>query len=223
MPLPLWVGRWPDDVAARVGAALLPRLRGRARDVAELSLAAGLGVYLYTSPSIPIRLAQVGLPDARSAADVRARLAGLARSLDLRQTLVRWLELTARLLALGFVSADPTTVVTGDCLQVQNLVLDGGFADVESLVAAADLDDRALRGAVRRTVHELASSATRLLVGLGAVGVDLRDRVPDIYAVVWSELGKALRAEPARDPRIAALFEDRGVFDRLVELFTGTW
>lgn len=110
-------------------------------------------------------------------------------------------------------------MVTGDCLQVQNAVLDGGFADVESLIASSLLDDRALRDAVRRTVHELAVTATRLLLGLWVSTVDMRDRLPDIHAVVWNALAERLAAEAPTDERIAAILASRRpAYDALVEL-----
>ncbi len=223
LPVPILVARWPDAVADEALAELRPHLRGRALDVVELGAGAGLGVYVYAYPTIPWRLAQLGVPDARGGADVRPRLAAIARTFDPRLVLERWIGLTARLLALGFVSADPLCFVTGDTLQVQNVVLDGGLADVESLVEAAKLDDRALRGAVRRTVHELAVTATRLLLGLGATGVDLRERLPDLHATVHTALAAALRAIEPRDERVAALLLGAGAYERLVDLLVDTF
>jgi hypothetical protein len=217
LPMPLFVGRWPEAVTRKVLAELRPRLRGRAWDVVEQSAQAGLGVYAYHYPTVPLRLAHIAAPDAQRGAEVRARLQRLGAP---RAIFDGWLGLTARLLALGFVPKDPATLVTGDCLQVQNAVLDGGFADVESLIASSLLDDRALRDAVRRTVHELALTATRLLLGLWVSTVDMRDRLPDIYALVWNALGERFAAESPNDPRIAAILLDRRpAFDALVDVF----
>jgi hypothetical protein len=217
LPLPLFVGRWPDAVVDNVLAELRPRLRGRAWDVVELGARAGLGVYVYYYPTVPIRLSALAAPDAARGVDVRPRLTRIGGA---RAAVDGWLGLTARLLALGFVPKDPATLVTGDCLQVQNAVLDGGFADVESLIAASALDDRALRDAVRRTVHELALTVTRLLLGLWTSTVDMRDRLPDIYALVWNDVAERFAAEAPVDARIAAiLVARRPAYDALVDLF----
>lgn len=218
LPLPLFVGRWGDDVTATISRALRPRLRGRALEVVDGCLARGLGVYAYYYPSLPLRLAHLAIPDADSRDTFAARLAALGR-LEPRVLFGRWITLVARLLALGFVPKDPTTLVTGDCLQVQNIVLDGGFADADSLVVASELDDRALRDALRRTVHELALTGTRLLAGLRVSTVELRDRLPDLHAVVWNDLRELVRAEPVRDARIAAALTGRvTAYDGLVAI-----
>ncbi len=209
--MPLFVGRWPDGVADKVLAELRPRLRGRAWDVVELNARAPGSA----STSITIRRCPCGSRTSRSPTPS----AGARRARGARPILEGWLDVTARLLALGFVPKDPATVVTGDCLQVQNAVLDGGFADVESLIASSLLDDRALRDAVRRTVHELAVTATRLLLGLWVSTVDMRDRLPDIHAVVWNALAERLAAEAPTDERIAAILASRRpAYDALVEL-----
>ena len=50
-------------------AALRPRLRDRARESVELLVGAGIGVFIYYYPTVPLRLAELTLPDARGPAE----------------------------------------------------------------------------------------------------------------------------------------------------------
>jgi hypothetical protein len=206
LPLPVFVGRWSDDTTRHVMDALSARVHGRARDVLA---ARELGVYAYVYPTLPIRLVEVHAQEVTRRRELAVRREQIA-SLAPERVFESWLELAAQLLALGFLAKDPTSVTTGDCLQVQNLVLDGGFADAASLVPTSQLSDRALRDSVRRAVHELAIAGTRLLLGLWVSTVDVRDRLPDLFAVVWHAFGKKLAALELVDPRIRALFEPAG-------------
>lgn len=205
LPLPLFVGRWSDDVGERVLAALHGKLTGRAWDDTVARVRAGLGVYVYAYPTLPTRLVELVLPDVTRKRELKVRRAELDRALDPARVFHGWLGLVAELLVLGFVPKAPASVLTGDCLQVQNLVLDGGLADAESLISTAALSERALRDALRKTVHELAIAATRLLVGLWSSTVDFRDRVPDLVVVVWNALAVQVAAADAVDPRVLAI------------------
>jgi hypothetical protein len=204
VPMPLFVGRWPDSLADQVRAALRPRLADRAWEIVDAGVAE-LAVYVYAYPRVPYRLAHLPVPDARRGGELRPRLERVARQLDVRAAVDGWVGLLARMLALGFVPKDPSSLVTGDCVQAQNAVLDGGLADVEGIIATRRLDARALRDALRRTVHELAITVTRLLVGVATPSVDMRDRLPDVHALVWSALGARVAAERADDPRVSEL------------------
>ena len=222
LPVPVFVGRWPEPVAARVATELAARMDGRGLDLALAALAGGLAVYAYRYPAVPLRLAHLSVPDARRGTDVAGRLAAIAGHVDPRAVLDGWLGLTARLLALGFVAKDPRAVVSGDCLQIQNACLDGGFADVESVVESAGLDERALRDAVRRTAHELALDATRLLFGIKTSTVDLRDRLPDLVVLVWNDLAARVAADAPADRRIVEILrgapDTYGALVRTLEL-----
>jgi hypothetical protein len=216
LPLPVFVGRWRDDVVAGVRDVLAARLTPRV----EAALAGGIAVYAYRYPSVPVRLAHVALRDATSAREMHDRLAEIARHVDPRRALEGWLALTAQLLALGFVAKSPETVVTGDALQVQNLCLDGGFVDASSLIETRTLDERALRDAIRRTAHELALAATRLLLGLATSTELLRDRLPELVAIVWADL--LARIDAPVDPRVLDVLAARpdayGALVRTLEL-----
>lgn len=216
LPLPLFVGKWPADRVTMVREALRARMRDRALHIADAVVSEGVGVYVYHYPTVPLRLAHLAVDDAKKGKHIARRLAALAPHVDARVTLEGWLELVARLFAIGFVAKDPASIVTGDCLQVQNVCLDGGVTDVESLVSSSTFDERALREAVRRTVHELALDATRLLAGLSVSTVDMRDRLPELTAIVWADLARRLEAHGAADARILDVLRTRDTFAALL-------
>jgi hypothetical protein len=215
LPLPIFVGKWPEDRVTMVREALRSRMRDRALHIAEAALSDGIGVYVYHYPAVPFRLGHLSVPDARKGKHIAKRLESFAADVDARATLEAWLELTARLLAVGFVAKDPASIVTGDCLQVQNVCLDGGFMDVESLTPSAPLDERALREALRRTAHELSLDATRLIAGHSISTVDMRDRLPELVAFVWADLATRVEAHGASDPRVLDILKARDTFAAL--------
>jgi hypothetical protein len=198
-PFPLLVLEIPDGVTREFGEVLLPRLSDRlqvsARQRVERLLREGLGVYVYYYPGMPVRLAHalgsfpgsfgVGTQDG-------ARL-----GFDIDAAVVSWTDLFARMLVVGFV---PTTPVhTGNCLQSQNVAIDGGFCDVDSLEPIASLPHiRDLAGALSISLVELVQtvrSATSLPYEMTA-------------AYLWQEIVRQTR-QKARDvpcdPRIAQL------------------
>ncbi|MCE9571721.1 MAG: hypothetical protein K8W52_01055 [Deltaproteobacteria bacterium] len=214
VPLPLAVLRWPDEVVAQAAAALRPHLAERTRPIVEHALADGLGAYAYFYPMIPYRLWHLTVRDAVSGG-YPARRDAMAGHLDARVIVERWIELVARMLACGFVPKDPGALPTGDCLQPQNAIIDGGFADVESLVPSTGLDDRALADALRRTIAELAATITRFLLGRQAATPAFRDRMADLHAHVWAAIARQLGADPPVDPRIASLVAPASAWEGL--------
>lgn len=222
LPLPIYVGKWPEERVRAVREALQVRARGRALAAVEAALADGIAVYVYHYPAVPYRLAHLGVPDVAKGTHVGKRLEQIATRWDPRAAVEGWFGLAAELLAIGFTAKDPASIVTGDCLQVQNVCLDGGVTDVESLVSIAELDERTLREAIRRTVHELALDATRLMFGLSVSTIDMRDRLPEIAAIVWADLAQRVLAIGPSDPRVAEILGARpdafGAIRRTLEL-----
>ena len=209
MPLPIYVGKWPQDRVDMVREALRARMRDRALHIAEAALDEGIGVYAYHYPSVPIRLAHLSVPDARKGKHIAKRLEQIKPHIDPRAAVEGWFGLAAELLAIGFIAKDPASLVTGDCLQIQNVCLDGGFTDVESLIPTETLDERALREAIRRSVHELALDATRMIFGLTISTIDMRDRLPELAAIVWADLARRVDTIGYSDPRVRDILHAR--------------
>jgi len=229
-PFPLLVFRWPDEARRRVWDELAPRLADRARGIVERLLQDGLACYVYHYPTLPLRLAHLRMKDVNVSAGLTypGRVEALSSAkfgqLDVGAIIDRWLELVARMLAVGFFPKDAGSTVTGDCLQFQNAVLDGGFADVESLIAMERIgDERELHDALVRSVQELTATVCRLLLGLSAPSRELRDRMPEMFTFVWNDLARRVADEAKRgsiDARLtAALSEPRSLFAQLDRVF----
>lgn len=207
-PLPLLAYRWPQERVDHVRTALEPRLSAGALAIAERRLRLGLGLYVYWYPGFPIRLAHLAIGDAQQLG-LATRLAQLEEIFDWRDSAQGWMDLTSKLIALGFLPKSPASVVSGDCLQFQNVILDGGIADLDSLVHVdAVRSERELRDVLRRTLLELTKSVTTLLLGAPAQDPSFQRRFPDVGAAVTTELFDRLRtlhATGALHPRLAAL------------------
>jgi len=221
-PLPLLAHRWPDASVERVRRALRPRLSPGAWTVAQRRLEPGLGLYVYYYPGFPIRLAHLGIGDAQELG-LSTRLAQVDEVLDWRDTAESWLDLTAKLIALGFLPKSPDSLLSGDCLQYQNLVLDGGIADLDSMVHVDAIPaERQLRDVLRRTVLELTKSIATLLLGAAAQQPSFLRRFPDVGGHVASELRRRLRElgeTTGLHPRLAPLVRETGWLDRIREAF----
>jgi len=225
-PLPLLAYRWPQACVERVSAALRPRLSAGAWAIAERRLSSGLGMYVYYYPGFPVRLAQLAIGDAEELG-LAQRLEQLDEIFDWRDTAESWIELTAKLIALGFLPKSPASVVSGDCLQFQNMVLDGGIADLDSVVHVdAVREERELRDILRRTLLELTRSLATLLLGAPAQDATFLRRYPDVSAIVGAELVKRLErigATTGLHPRIGALLREAAWIDRVRAAFEASF
>ena len=84
--------------------------------------AGGLGAYVYWYPSVPLRAYQV--------------LANRQLAVTMSEG---WINLAARLLRAGFLPTTAHSHGRGHCCDRRNSVIDGGFADVGSVVPVAEL------------------------------------------------------------------------------------
>lgn len=221
-PLPLLSHRWPDASVERVRRALRPRLSPGAWTIAQRRLEQGLGLYVYYYPGFPVRLAHLGIGDAQELG-LSTRLAQVDEIFDWRDTAESWLDLTAKLVALGFLPKSPDSLLSGDCLQYQNLVLDGGIADLDSMVHVDAIPaERQIRDVLRRTLLELTKSIATLLLGAAAQQPPFLRRFPDVGGHVASELWRRLRElgeTKGLHPRLAPLVREAGWLDRIREAF----
>lgn len=218
-PLPLLAYRWQDEWTERVRAALRPRLSPGAWAIAERQLGSGLGLYVYWYPGYPVRLAQLAVGNAEELG-LAARLEQVEEIFDWRNTAEGWLDLTARMIALGFLPKASASVVRGDCLQYQNVVLDGGLADLDSLVHVDAVPaERELRDILRRSLLELTKSVATLLLGTPAQDPAFLRRFPDVGARVAAELRARLRRIAGLHPRIEALVREEGWLDGIRAAF----
>jgi hypothetical protein len=194
-PVPLLVGRWPDSVGDAITSILEPYMSPKAVRTVKTEIAAGLGVYIYYYPRIPLRVMHIQAPDATSPATLAERMQVLRSQCEPEITVERWTEAVSRLLILGYVATDPANLNRGYCVQSQNLVVDGGFVDVNSLREIRTFKaEGEFKFALTRTIQVLAQSTSWFLTGTQA-GVDsYLQCVPDVYYFIWHEVRTKVRA-----------------------------
>lgn len=232
VPVPLLVTKWPPRVREALVETLKPFL-------AETSFAnllrvteAGLGALVYYYPSLPLRasaaaretVADLLMPEAaypqRMGNSFAQRLEKLRERAEPWETIDGWIGLLADMLLLGYFPFD--TYYMGHCLQLQNLCIDGGCVDTDSLVPMSSIhDDGYFYELLLQGTLALAQSISMYLRGTGSE--NQANQV--IVASVWEELHRRLREELAAgescDPRLDRLVNTRSLFARM-ELLLGS-
>ncbi len=225
IPTPLFVYRWPDEVRDRAWKILEPDLSEKTKRLVESQIADGLGTFVYYYPSLPLRAMHLRGGDVGPEVSYEARHASLKALSDPRTAVEGWITLAAQMLALGFVPTDPGNIARGNCVMPQNLVIDGGIVDVNSLRSVASFGAPGqLDFAVRRTVKELTQSVSWYLLGSEAGLERFQNIFVDVLVHVWQGLQRELeRSSPPAE--IKAIFAgDGSVFgsvDRVFRNFYG--
>jgi hypothetical protein len=238
VPLPLFVYRWPESVTERAWFHLRPLLTSRAAEIVEQTLARSLAVYVYYYPALPIRLmslegfqpSQTLKRDVVSEADDRAgptdhhatSARRVSRLMSTGDLIERWSELFVRMLALGYLPKDPGCLLTADCLQPWNVVLDGGFVDIDSIVPIESLDDVDVDDCIRRSLRGLVLIIAYRMLGPVAFSMEFRDRFPEVTWIVLNDVRKRLLHESVNGgipTKLQALVESNGVYSDLDRLF----
>lgn len=147
LPLPVVLVRLPrqlaDFAADEIASRASPSLR---RKIGTLA-AGGLGAYVYWYPSAPLR-ASNRRPDVSSAATICDA----------------WIDLAARLLRAGFLPTSAYSRGRGHCCDPRNAVIDGGFADLGSVVPVADVSsEEDVFIALQITINRLAATVQQSL------------------------------------------------------------
>jgi hypothetical protein len=232
VPVPLLVMRWPQEAGAGLVETLKPFLAQTSFDNLLRIAEPGLGALVYYYPSLPLRasaaapdkVADLTLPEGavpeRMGASFAGRLEKLRERAEPSETVDQWIDLVADMLLLGYFPFD--TYCMGHCLQGQNLCIDGGCADTDSLVAMNAIgDDRYFRELFLQGSLALALSVSRYL--RGTMAENSANHV--IVCSVWEELHRRLRDRLARgescDPRLGRIVNCTELFDRL-ELLLGS-
>ena len=211
-PIPLLTLRIPAGLASSFVAATRPLLTDRGQLSAlerfDHLVARDLGVYIYYYPTLPLRAAHAaGSFPGASGINFDPERDGF--TFDIDQALEGWLELFAEMLVLGYL---PTTPVhTGNCVQTHNLVVDGGFCDLDSLQKMTDIaHEKDFFGALVYSMNTLTSAVGFLLHG--AAGERAAQGL--IYAGLWQEVRRrtlAVSKGTSLDPRLKAIVSADGV------------
>jgi len=151
LPVPLLVIRWSDEVVARFCDRLFPLLSGTCLGIARDEIARGLGCYIYYFPKPPFPrvshfagtlAAESHRTGASGVVNTRLVHATLAHNFDPGTVVDSWIRLVARMLLLGFFPADAKHFKNGQSIEPQNVLLNGSFADLDSVTSMEGLDDR---------------------------------------------------------------------------------
>jgi acyl-CoA synthetase (AMP-forming)/AMP-acid ligase II/aryl carrier-like protein len=148
VPLPLLVVRWSEEVVARFRARLLPLLSGYSLTIAKGELGDGLACYVYWFPKAPFprvshfagSLAQESQRTGSGGfTNTRLVYATLKHNLDPEAVVDSWVRLVARMLLLGYFPSDIQHFKNGQCIEPQNVLLNGTFADIDSVIPMRQL------------------------------------------------------------------------------------
>ena len=209
-PIPLQVFRIPESIIEPFLDASRPYLSDRSQFSAwkytQQLTQKGLGVYVYAYPNIPIRLAHhLGVyPGAETGTwDVGGQQ---PPAFDAVVVLQAWTQMFADMLRAGYL---PTTCLhTGNCFQPQNLAIDGGICDIDSVEPIEQIHgERDLLRALIMSLNYLVDSATELLR-------QKEQEVPAelVTATLWQEIQHMLRGHELQlDPRLRNLFKQHGI------------
>lgn len=203
MPFPLAVLRLPQQVAEQFAENCRPFISDRPQLSARERLAdlipKGLGVFVYYYPGTPLRAAHARgmFPGSHEAGAFQS-----AAAIDFKSAIDGWLDLVAEMLVLGYF---PTANIhQGNCMQAQNLVIDGGMCDIDSLEAMSNLTtDRDFHDALFYSLLQLTASICSVLTDKTAHVGQI------VFATVWSELVTRVQSKSERG------LADRRILDAL--------
>lgn len=197
IPTPLLVLKWNEEIRKKALDAIQSYTSKKTAKIVEAEMSSGIGTYIYYYPTLPTRCDHLDLPHTGEVTYAK-RMELLRKIADPEKAINGWLDLTARLLALGYVATDPTNLSRGYCLQGQNLVIDGGFVDVNSLRNMDTFkNDSQLRFAIVRTIQVLAQAISGFLAGgRNSYSQTFIQWTPSIYAIVRTGIYDRVKKYP---------------------------
>lgn len=225
-PVPLFVYEWPREVGERAIEIILPKVSSKIARMVKAQIRDGIGSYVYYYRRVPSRVAHVPVPEAGGELTYSQRRARLGEIMNVEAAIHGWIREMGRLLCLGYVATDPSNLNRGYLVQPQNLVLDGGFVDLNSLMPMSEFHrEEALDFAIMRTIQSLTTSISRLLVGHHSIENMFYARTPELFHHITNGIARHIRGEleggKEVHPNVAALADDSSVFanlDRVLSL-----
>ncbi len=213
-PVPLAVHRCSAEDTARYIETLRWRLPRQAFERAEARVRKGCGVSVWHYPAAPIRV-----DDLRILAAAAPHLRAAPEAGE--ETIAGWCRQFSRLLHLGFMPFAPWNAGRGSCVDPGSACIDGGFADLFTLVPFDSIpDDRWFRRSLLDSVRRLSQTVSVFAVSLGAEPAGPPDPSLDSLTRVFlgprllEHLETEMPAGAALDSRISSCFR----LDRLEDL-----
>ena len=217
-PVPLAVHRWPAEDTARYVEALRWRLPGPAFERAAARARPGCGVSVWYCPAPPMRVDDLVY---LAATDPQLRPAPDAGE----ETVAGWCRQFARLLHLGFMPFAPWNAALGSCVDAASACIDGGFADLSTLVPFESIpDDGWFRRSLLDSIRRLSRTVAVFTGALGARPATQEDPHLDWLTLTFlsprllDQLEREAPAGAALDWRISSCFR----LDRLEDLAAAT-
>jgi len=149
-PFPLFVYQWDKATVEGFLARLSTFMSGYALDIVKREVSSGLAVYVYYLSQEPYpRVAHLSSAIAQRCA--RESQSGfMNRSIiqtalndacDVNGVLESVFRQVARILCVGFFPSDVTHFKNGQCIEPQNVLISGGLADMDSVLAFTDIQN----------------------------------------------------------------------------------
>jgi hypothetical protein len=211
MPVPLLVLRWAPRVATEFLRKIKPGLSERAwRGVKRLS-EGGFGAYIYYYPNPPLRVQHVAdrLPPLTQG--YRERAIELGRTANLESAIRGWVALVVRMLGLGYFPCSLDHDEIGQCVREQNVVLDGGLVDVDSMTKFSSIaDDATFAETMMATLFELIDTIHTIWVTRHRPTSFRQLRTgTTTFLIVWQFVAAEFRAAMEREERAGVTFDRR--------------
>jgi tetratricopeptide (TPR) repeat protein len=162
LPLPIAIYEVGDEISARYSELTKLYTSHENAKAIERICQCGLGVYVYLYPSVPLRL--FNTEDREVEPTITAHLEALGGSTKAFSTIDSWCVHAALLLSLNILPTTPLSRFRGSCLDINNVVLDGGFVDVGScVIIGTDISDEFIIESLERSIHILSRSILRYI------------------------------------------------------------
>lgn len=235
LPLPLLVITWPESVIADYRRVVLPLASETTRGYIERLLRDGFAMYVYYFPNSIERVRHFTQRDDALARQWHAPGSG-AQVREQRLRVVQdWITLFSRMLCAGYFPATMENTLCGFCVSEQNVCVQGGFVDVDSVERFEKVTDPQLFAvnvllSVRMLAHAVAvylrqlfqPTVEKLKVPNTFFGRSLSGVLcePQVWEAVRIEIGKIKASGVSVDPRLLAMFEGDQPLEKLGDMLT---
>lgn len=221
-PVPLFVFAWPSSIAEQHCARICELVsETSAQSIRRLVADGGLGVYVYYYPGMPLRWRdrEPLLAGARSTGGYEKRWTELCKHLNPEQAITGWTRMLVRILALGYFPCILSQLSMGNCLQPQNVALDGGIFDLDSLQPFHKvLDEREFHESFFTSLIFFTQTLQRVMQAgyfdPSDLGIGVNFMIT--FARLWEELKRLVdeerRAGSVFDARLEKIWSGTGSF-----------
>lgn len=235
-PVPLLIRSWSRGELTSFDARLRPLVSGTLHGILDRELERGLACYVYYFPDnlaervshYANRLSTEALRTGHGGMrNTRLIHTTLTNDLDPGEVIKSWIDLVSNMLAVGWFPCNTKNFKNGQCIEPQNVLINGAIADMDSVVQFEELDsDKAFYEHLLATLHLLTRILRTFLFAEtnGTTerpppfpsqfsGPDFLDTLGVIY--IWERLKDTLCRTGEVDHRLSRLVQSDMCFDTL--------